>query len=231
MNVTKVNDETEIMQNINYACDNFKNIVNNIQNSKFDHVDTWLKKTSITFEKENTNKINADTYPRFDYGTIIKVDFGVNIGSELSGPHYAITLERYDSTKNPVITILPLTSQNKKYYLPLSDLITDEFTKRLKKALNNLSKDLDNVVLSNDLYNSDFLNNKQEESKTIQKMIDYYSNYAKNSYACINQITTISKKKILRPKNKYDIIGRAKCNSKTMKIISNEIIKKYTNLV
>lgn len=61
-------------------------------------------------------------------------------------------------------------------------------------------------------------------------MINYYSNYAKNSYASLNQITTISKNKIMRPKNKYDIVGRAKCNSKTMQIISKEIIKKYTNI-
>ena len=61
-------------------------------------------------------------------------------------------------------------------------------------------------------------------------MIDYYTKYAKNSYACINLITTISKNKIVKPKNKYDIIGRAKCNSKTMKIISKEIINKFTNI-
>ena len=61
-------------------------------------------------------------------------------------------------------------------------------------------------------------------------MINYYTIYSKNSYACINLITTISKDKILKPKNQYDIIGRAKCNAKTMNIISIEIIKKFTNI-
>lgn len=180
MNVNIKNKEKS-MQNIDNACNNFKNISSNIQNSKFEHIDTWLKKTSIVFKKENTNKLLTETYPRYDYDTIVKVDLGVNIGSELSGPHYGITLDKYDSTKNPVTT------------------------------------------------NKELILQKQNESKIIKKMIDYYSNYAKSSYACINQITTISKNKIIRPKNKYDIIGRAKCNNEIMKIISKEIIKKYTN--
>ena len=129
------NEELKI-DNINKASNNFKNIVKNVRNQKFHYLDDWLYKKSKTYLKENVKKIN-DIYPRFDYGTILKIDFGINDGSELSGPHFAISLEKYDSTKNPVLTILPLTSQNKKYYLPLNELITEEFTKRLKKHLDN----------------------------------------------------------------------------------------------
>ena len=220
------NEELKI-DNINKASNNFKNIVKNVRNQKFHYLDDWLYKKSKTYLKENVKKIN-DIYPRFDYGTILKIDFGINDGSELSGPHFAISLEKYDSTKNPVLTILPLTSQNKKYYLPLNELITEEFTKRLKKHLEILKKEIDEDNNKNTTIEE--INYKGSEIKLLYKMIDYYTKYAKNSYACINLITTISKNKIVKPKNKYDIIGRAKCNSKTMKIVSKEIINKFTNI-
>lgn len=212
-------NEKNTYKNIEKACDNFKIIKDNVKNPKFAYLDSWVYKTSKTFKIENTNTINC-LYPRFEYGTIIKVDFGINIGSELSNPHFAIVIEKYDSVKSDSITVLPLTSQKRKYNLPLSDLIIEAFTKRLNKSLMDL-KDKKNTSNQAEI---------EKEIQTLQKMIEYYSNYAKNSYACINQITTISKKKILPPKNQFDIIGRAKCNSKTMQIISNEIIKKYTNI-
>jgi len=225
MNIETVEKETH--KNIDSACDNFKKISDNVTNTKFEHIDSWLYKTSLNFKKENKKQIPI-TYPRFDYGTIIKVDFGINTGSELSNPHFAIVLEKFDSTKSDSITILPLTSQPKKHNLPLSELIIEEFTKRLVKYIDELKLELREIAQSENVIER--ASEKQEEFRIVQKMIDYYSNYAKNSYACINQVTTISKKKIIHPKNKFDIIGRAKCNSKTMKIISKELIKKYTNI-
>ena len=213
---------------IEKGCNNFKSIANNIINPKFKYIDSWVYKTSTKFKKENI-KPKKEVYPRFDYGTITKVDFGINEGSELSGPHFAITLERYDSTKNPIITVLPLTSQDKELNLPLNELIVDEFTKRLIKSLNSILKDIGDLRLYSKK-TDEILQKKEDDLKLIRRMIEYYSNYAKSSYACLNQITTISKNKIIRPKNQFDIIGRAKCSSKTMNFISNEIIKKFTNL-
>lgn len=220
-------NEKETYKRIDNASNNFKEIADNVNNTKFEHIDSWLYRTSLQFKKENNQK-DQITYPRFDYGTIIKVDFGVNIGSELSNPHFAIVLEKFDSTRSDSITILPLSSQPNKRNLPLSDLIIEEFTKRLLKYTEELKNELKEIAKSDNIIEK--ASEKQKEIKIVQKMIDYYSNYAKNSYACLNQITTISKKKIIHPKNKFDIIGRAKCNSKTMKIISKEIIKKYTNI-
>ena len=219
--------EKETYKNIDKACDNFKEISDDSNNAKFEHIDTWLYKTSRNFKNKKKKQINS-SYPRFDYGTIIKVDFGINIGSELSNPHFAIVLEKFDSTKSDSITILPLTSQKKSHNLPLSELIIEEFTKRLNKYIEKLKVEIEEIIDSKDIMEKAV--EKQNELNMLQKMIEYYSNYAKNSYACINQITTISKKKIIHPKNKFDIIGRAKCNSKTMKIISKEIVKKYTNI-
>lgn len=219
---------------IDEACKNFKAISNDVVNQKFDYLDTWLRKTSIKFKKENVNTENK-IYPRFAYGTITKIDFGINEGSELSGPHFAITIDKYDSTKNSVITVIPLTSHYKKFNLPLNDLIIDEITKRLKKNMNQIEKDLKGLkeMIENDINVDNVkkqLSKKSNQLKSIKEMMDYYSNYANNSYACINQITTVSKSKVFRPKNEFDILGRAKCSSKTMRFISGEMMKKFTNI-
>lgn len=113
--ITKIKETNEIIKhkNIDEASNNFKNISSKVKNQKFEHIDAWLLKTSKHFKTENSILQKA-LYPRFEYGTIVKVDFGINVGSELSGPHFAIVLDKFDSTKSNSITVLPLTSQKKK---------------------------------------------------------------------------------------------------------------------
>lgn len=222
-----MNTNTETSK-IDLACENFKEIKNNIINNKFKNIDNWLYDISTKYKEEN-NIDTEKTYQRFDYGTIVKVDFGINIGSELCSPHFAIVLDKYDSVKNPIITVLPLSSKNKKRYLVLNNLITYAFTERINKFLKDANEELD-ILLKSENTSTKIINEKIREIKNLNKKLRFYANYSKKSFGCTNLITTISKDKILKPKNKYDIIGRSKCNSKTMKIISQEILKKFTNI-
>jgi len=67
------------------------------------------------FYKEAQGK-NTKFFPKFKRGTIVYVKFGVNIGSELSGNHFAIVLDKYDKVTKSTITVVPLSSKNNKYY-------------------------------------------------------------------------------------------------------------------
>ena len=64
-------------------------------------------------------------YLRYDYGQIIKVDFGINIGTELSHTHFAIVLNQDDTIKTDNITVLPLTSKNGYKRINLGNLINN----------------------------------------------------------------------------------------------------------
>lgn len=80
---------------------------------KFAYLDEWLLKNSkllLTEAKEYETKTNQ-TYKTYKRGTIIKVDFGVNLGSEMSQVHFAIVLNNYDNPKNNILTVVPLTSK------------------------------------------------------------------------------------------------------------------------
>lgn len=87
------------------------------ENTKFKKLDNWLYKESSIFESEIDN--NNYNFLKYKRGQLIKVDFGINIGTELSHTHFAIVLNSDDTTNNDNITVLPLTSKKgyKRFYL------------------------------------------------------------------------------------------------------------------
>ena len=56
-------------------------------------------------------------------GEIIKVDFGINIGSELSNIHFAIVLNSDDNNSVDNITVLPLSSKKGYKRICLGNLL------------------------------------------------------------------------------------------------------------
>lgn len=54
---------------------------------------------------------------------MIKVDFGVNVGTELSHTHFAIVLNDDDTIKTDNLTVLPLTSKNGYKRIYLGDIV------------------------------------------------------------------------------------------------------------
>ena len=112
--------------------------------------------------------------PNFKRGDVIKTDFGVNVGSELSNIHFAIVLNSDDNTSVDNITVLPLTSKPGYKRLYLGNLL------------------------------------------------NMFKNNNKNTYALITQITTISKKKIIKSNIKF------RYNAEIMEIINKEIIRFFT---
>lgn len=100
---TKVNNKIDI------ACQTFKK-VHKSKVDKFNKLDEWLEKGSNIFNHET--KIINNNYPNFKRGQIIKVDFGINIGAELSHTHFAIVLNDDDTNSNDNITVMPITSKN-----------------------------------------------------------------------------------------------------------------------
>ena len=121
---------------------NYHNIINQQLPYKFTYLDDWLlKKSNLLLEETKLlkNKENKK-YKNYERGTIIKVDFGVSLGSEMSQIHFAIVLNNYDNPKNNILTVIPLTSTKSKFNLNLKSLITDliiEIEQEIKKIENS----------------------------------------------------------------------------------------------
>lgn len=97
----------------------------------------------------------SSTYKVYKRGTLVKTDFKVGIGSEMSQVHFTLILSKYDNPKNNVITVLPLTSKSGKNNLYLGSLIIDSLMNKIKtktEKLDNLksnesTKEIDDYYL------------------------------------------------------------------------------------
>lgn len=193
--------------------------------NKFDSFEDWelMRSKRLLYEISKEN----NKFKRFPRGSIVKVDFGVNIGNEFSQQHFAITLNKQDNIYNGLITVIPLTSKPKSGRKNLGSLIVDMYISNLKLELKKLQSKYKKV----DIQNCEFVNNFKNEIKQINKILKYYKKTKENlSYACVDQIRTISKLNILPAINDYDIVGKKVCDKSIMDIIDKEIVKKYTGI-
>lgn len=191
-------------QKFELAFNNFK-LVKESNDSKFEKLDNWLEKESILYKSELNKK--SKSYIKLKRGTIVKVDFGVNPGSELCHTHFAIVISKYDNIKQDTIMVIPLTSKPGVGRIPLRNLIKSEIIKGIK---GNISKD-------NDI-------------NDIQKIINEYQKYTDFSYAFVSQIKAVSKSRLIYSNNKFDIINKARCSNEVLNEIDKAIIAEITGI-
>ncbi len=157
-------------------------------------------------------EINAKPkyFKRYNRGRIIKVRFGVNVGSEFSGDHFAIVISKNDTAYNPILHVIPITSKKHRTCINLGNiLILDTEIQQLKKMYDKT--------------------NDKNKKREIKKCLKYYSKRENIiSYAIVEHMKTISKLSIIKPINKYDYIEKLKLSEEKMKEITEEIIKEYT---
>ncbi|HCU8468438.1 TPA: type II toxin-antitoxin system PemK/MazF family toxin [Staphylococcus aureus] len=256
----------------------------NTDNKKFKFLPNWLETTSYWFNMEHNNNINKK-YKKFSRGSIIYLDFGINIGHEFSGRHFGIVLNKNDSPYNSLVTVVPLSSKNKKHYLPLQNIVFKTSLSILNKTVDNIEFDLDvinhviftvieiinknnlqntidylddfaiktrfpterevinkskNIVESFNLYNDpknfsalfNYLlidvNDRKSKVNNLREVINKYKKFDKNTFACTQNVVTISKLRILKI-NAEDPSGRMKLDFDSMKLVDNEIKNKLIN--
>lgn len=198
--INLIEDDNE--EKFKKAIKNFKYAQNSGIN-KFERLDNWLEKESKLYKAETKLKIKR--YLHLKRGTLVKVDFGINPGSELCHTHFAIVLSKYDNITQETITVIPLTSKPGVGRIPLNNLIKDELLNYLKKK--KITKNLE---------------------KEFTKILEEYKKYKDFSYAYISQITTISKSRLFYSKNKYDIINKVRCSADILNKIDDAIIENIT---
>lgn len=256
---------------------------------KFLFLPNWQKTTSYWFQQEYDNKIQK-TYKKYPRGSIVYIDFGINIGHEFSGRHFGIVLNKKDSPYNSLITVVPLTSKNKSFYLPLDNIvfktaiaIIDNNIKSLsfdvmvsnaivfqlinifhkhnmhhdmpeqlkesidKFALNsgyptdpsvlkvcnetieeyNLFNSADNINTFAEITLKELLK-RQRKMDNLDKIISKYSKFNKNTFACTQNIITISKLRILKI-NEEDPSKNMKIDNNSLDLLDNKIKEQLFN--
>lgn len=205
-------DEIDVeLEPLDQSYNNYRAIIDKNLPYKFKYLDKWLlaKSQMLLYECEYPNR----NYWVFKKGTIIEANFGVGIGSEMSQYHFAIVLGKNDNAHNNVLTVVPLTSKC-KMNLKLDNLIMDTFITKMNHELTKIAKESEH---------SKNKANNEEKMQKINDVIDYYSGYVKHTYACINLITTISKTRISKPINEFDILGVERCSDEVMRKIDKAV--------
>ena len=169
-------------------------------------------------------------YQRYKRGQIILVNFSPSMGSELRGNHFAIVLTKKDSPNNGVLTVVPLSSKEKPYYLDVGNIVYKQIYPQLLNISNELSIAVDNL----DATDTNEKNIKEIRSviKNVEEFIeiaDMYIKKNKRSYALVQNITTISKIRIKKPVNHYDPIKKLIADSLILDLIDNKIKELFLN--
>ena len=157
-------------------------------------------------------------FQRFKRGSVVMVEFSPSMGSEIKGKHLAIVLTKNDSPNNGVLTVIPLSSKNKPYYVPIGNFFLNEAIPFLDKQLNEFIENIKNVTDEEKKAMLDNANKFILVAKMYQKM-------GVDSYAMVQNISTISKLRVLKPINKYDPILNIRVSDEIMTILDNKLIE------
>ncbi len=169
-------------------------------------------------------------FQRYKRGQIVLVDFSPSMGSELRGKHFAIVLTKNDSPNNGVLTVVPLSSKEKPYYLDIGNIVSKQIYPQLLVIVNELNTALTSLDTS-----ETNVSNIQEVVKVLKNVNEFkqvaniYTKKNKKSFALVQNITTISKTRIKKPVNHYDPIKKLIADSLILDLIDNKIIELFTN--
>ena len=164
-------------------------------------------------------------YKTYKRGQIVLVDFRNTTADELKGEHYAIVLNKKDFPKNGVLTVVPLSSKPKKYYTDIGDFLERSAFANIRTKIDYLEQ---NPIDVND---EDALKRVEENGlviKMLKKQLHIYANKGGNSFAIVQNITTISKFKIRKYSKRFDALEGVKIPDDMMNLIDKKIIELYT---
>ncbi|HEL1973528.1 TPA: type II toxin-antitoxin system PemK/MazF family toxin [Streptococcus suis] len=166
------------------------------------------------YEAENPKR----KYWKFNRGSLVFVEFGVNVGGELSNNHWAIVLDKTDSPYKKTLTVIPITSKENDNTVPLQEIIGQQSFKYIDKEFAKLEQKITEENTSGEEF--------QLTISNLKEVIDYYGKYLKQSFAKCDSLQTISKDRILK-KNPLDPVGKIKVSPETLDAINAKVKELY----
>lgn len=221
---------------------------------KADLLAYWLETFSnYLLDKQ---KFDYSKIPSYKRGDVISVNLGFNVGSEQGGLHYAIVLDNDNQQSSPVITIVPLSSGEESDTYERDIFLGNELYDKLKSKYDKLDvtikKDMQEAlkiqkIIQQSLKNlkenptenteSELINllttieQKINKLKTEQKTLNIYNKelqkLKKGSIALMEQIATVSKMRIYKPKNENDLLYGIKYSDGAMDKINEQLKKLF----
>lgn len=207
------------------AKQNFIEVNNLFKNQKLKHTSSKYRFLAPAVKRQSEQylyeaKTPKRKYWKFNRGALVFVEFGVNIGGELSNNHWAIVLDKNDSPYKKTLTIIPVSSKESQNTVPIQELIGSQPMPYIGKKIEELR-----LLIEDDNSNAPKIT---EEIAYLREVIAYYGKYLKQSYAKCDSIQTISKDRILK-KNPLDPVGKIKVSPTTLDLVNQKLSELYLN--
>ena len=205
----------------------------------------WLKTYTKYLRREDS--FDPHSVPNYKRGSIIQVDFGYRIGSELGGLHYAVVINKVSNYNSDVLMVVPLSSLHGRttlsryqillqdgVYTPLNEkacglisqagqLISD--AEELKKGFAYI-EDKEELAILKSTYAS-----KMQSAKILvdsaTDVLDGIKHLKDGSIALVGQVTTISKIRVKRPLKKQDILYGTRLSTRDIEAINAALKELY----
>lgn len=205
------------------------NYINNEETlSKADKLSYWLDDYCNLLKSEKTfNPIFLKSYKR---GDILQVNLGYNIGNEEGGLHYCIVVDKQNSKKSGIITVIPLTS-DKGQKLDFSEVhLGNEVYSSFKTKHDYLLAELSHITSNMENVTREELQSALEKLNFLKKMDAKMLKMKKGSIALVSQITTISKQKIYDPQKTNDLLSGVRISDNSLDVINQKMKELFIKL-
>jgi hypothetical protein len=237
------------IKQLNNVFEAFINSPNPKHKKKADLVAYWIEIYSKYLLSEE--KFDYSSIPRYKRGDVISVNFGFNVGSEHGGLHYAVVLDNDNKQSSPVLTVIPLSSGNENSTYDrdvfLGNELHDKMSAKYNKLIVQVENELSETVKMRDIIEKsangnvdaeeklqrdvnellDNLKNRVDKLNREKKTLEIYgkeiSKLKDGSIALMEQITTISKMRIYKPKNSSDLLYGIKFSDGAMDKINERL--------
>lgn len=195
---------------------------------KADKLSFWIEDycNMLAFEDE----FKPHFLKSYSRGDVIKVNLGYNIGNEEGGLHYCIVLDKNNSKKSGIITVIPLTSDKGKDLhfseVHLGNEIYTNFNKKYENLKLEISKSINDISIAtenNSIASVEELVAALDKLKTLGKIELEIEKMKKGSIALVSQITTISKQRIYDPQKTGDILSGLRISNESLDLINTKI--------
>lgn len=184
-------------------------------------------------------------YP-YKRGRIILLNFSPSVGQEINNIHYAIVMTKHDRPHNGLLTVIPLTSKEKFYDVNLGNWIGEaiereysmfrsELTMRIAKRNVEVEDMYSKIGKGYTIEEFEILKGKiikdERDIETLKKLESKYKNIKSTTYAKVNQITTISKDRIINPLGKRDPLSHITLPDELLDLIDSKLKELFINKI
>ena len=192
---------------------------------------------------KNETAFSSNYCPDFPRGSIVNLNLGFNLGSELGGLHYGVVLQR-SRRNNPNLIIAPMTSvkdtKDTEHLPPCKVFLGEELyfkiqgkyeglkvsipseAEILKSAVESVKDEADKARISAKIEDLSY------RLDTLRKTQNKLAKLKHGSIVAIDQIRSVSKMRLIDPTNKYDVLYGLKLSNASMDAIDKCIIETLT---